>query len=212
MSATRHSSWVSPFAAVVVVGSQGALRAFMTMAAGLPPEFPVGIVFDLHRVERGATEGLLSRRSALPVVSAGGGRPVERGTIHLAPAHSQLLFDEDRCMQILPGGDGVGHRFADPLLESASVAFGENLIAVVLSGRLSGGAEGVRAVKQRGGRVLAQDPRTAEAASMPDAALATGCVDFAFEPQLIACALTAFCGAEGAAELFRVRLNAGVHR
>ncbi len=34
-----------------------------------------------------------------------------------------------------------------------------------------------------GGRVLVQDPATAEAPGMPNAALATGCVDFVLRPR-----------------------------
>jgi two-component system chemotaxis response regulator CheB len=104
----------------------------------------------------------------------------------------------------------MGHRFADPLLASAARVLGSRLIAIVLSGRLEGGAHGVREVKHRGGRVIVQDPESAVAGAMPKAALATGCVDFALTPDRIGDALVALCAAPGAAELFRVRLNAAV--
>jgi chemotaxis response regulator CheB len=45
---------------------------------------------------------------------------------------------------------------------------------------------------------------------MPRAALATGAVDFALPPEMLGQALVALCAATGAADLFRVRLNAGV--
>jgi two-component system chemotaxis response regulator CheB len=68
----------------------------------------------------------------------------------------------------------------------------------------------VREVKRRGGRVLVEDPRTADAPGMPSAALATGCVDFALSPERLGHALLTLCTAAGAAELFRVRINGGV--
>jgi two-component system chemotaxis response regulator CheB len=68
----------------------------------------------------------------------------------------------------------------------------------------------VAAAKERGARVLVQDPDTAAAPSMPTAALATGAVDFALPPETLGQALVALCAATGAADLFRVRLNAGV--
>ena len=52
------------------------------------------------------------------------------------------------------------------------------LVAIILTGMQTDGAQGVRDVKRRGGRVLVQDPATARASGMPSAALATGCVDF----------------------------------
>jgi two-component system, chemotaxis family, protein-glutamate methylesterase/glutaminase len=110
---------------------------------------------------------------------------------------------------VVPGA-GVGHRFADELLASAARALAPRLIAVVLSGRLDGGARGVREVKRHGGRVIVEDAGSAAAPAMPTAALATGCVDFALSPERLGDALIALCAAAGAAELFRVRMNAGV--
>jgi two-component system chemotaxis response regulator CheB len=210
MSGTRHSE--RPFGAVVVVGSQGARRAFEEAAACLPADFPAAIVFALHRSDaHGVTEQLLARRIALPVRGAVEGQKPQAATVYVAPWDRQLAFDEEGRLRITDRGDGVlRYALGDGLLVSAARVLGPRLIAVVLSGRLDGGAIGVTAVKRHGGRVLVQDPATAEAPSMPTAALATGCVDFAFTPPMLGHCLAALCGAPGAAELFRVRLNAGV--
>jgi chemotaxis response regulator CheB len=45
---------------------------------------------------------------------------------------------------------------------------------------------------------------------MPNAALATGCVDYALPAERLGHALLALCAATGGAELFRIRINAGV--
>jgi two-component system chemotaxis response regulator CheB len=169
------------------------------------------LVFDLHRSEgNGMLEALIRRRGALAVTSASEGLQLEPGTVYVAPYDRQLVVTAERRLAVLEAGDGRGHRSADELLVSAAAAFGPALIAVVLSGRLDGGARGVREVKRRGGRVLVQHPETAAAAAMPNAALATGCVDFALDPRSLGHALLALCGAPGAAELFRVRLNPAV--
>jgi hypothetical protein len=70
-------------------------------------------------------------------------------------------------------------------------------IAVILSGMLQDGTQGIRPVKRYGGRVLAQDPATARAAS----AIATGCVDFVLPPHRLAAALIALTMAPGGAVL-----------
>jgi two-component system chemotaxis response regulator CheB len=64
---------------------------------------------------------------------------------------------------------------------------------------LHDGARGVRLVKRHGGRVLAQDPATARAGSMPSSAIATGCVDFVLPPHRLAAALVALTMAPGGA-------------
>lgn len=152
----------------------------------------------------------MARESALPTRLAAQNDGLSRATVHLAPSDRQLLVGTDRLMSLSEPGDGVGHRFADPLLVSAARAMGSRLIAVVLSGRLDGGARGVCEVKRLGGRVMVQDPLSADAPSMPNAALATGCVDFVLPPAGLTDALVAMCAAAGASELFRVRLNAAV--
>jgi two-component system chemotaxis response regulator CheB len=177
----------------------------------LPATFPAPIIFDLHRADSGGiAEQLLARRSRLAVRPAAEGLALEPSTLYIAPHDRQLTLGEDGLLHISPPADGPGHRSADALLTSTARALGPRMIAIVLSGRLNGGAEGIRQVKRQGGRVLVEDPRTAVAPSMPNAALATGCVDFALGPQTLGDALTAMCAAAGAAELFRVRLNAAV--
>jgi two-component system chemotaxis response regulator CheB len=211
VSAIRHSS-ERTFDAVAVVGSQGALQAFQIMVGYLPPAFPAAVVFDLHRGDKhGITEQLLARRVPLPVRPAVDGQALEDGVVHLAPADRKLLVSDDLTLSVQPKADvEPRHRSANSLLSSAARVLGPRLIAVILSGRLDGGAIGARIVKQQGGRVLVQDPASAVAPSMPNAALATGCVDFSLPPESLGHAILAMCAASGAAELFRVRLNAGV--
>ena len=59
----------------------------------------------------------------------------------------------------------------DYLFESASDAYGANLLAVLLTGANRDGALGLAQVKQRGGLTVVQDPLEAQVATMPQAAL-----------------------------------------
>lgn len=211
VSATRHNGSDYAFDAVVVVGSLGAWDSFRTMVSSVSPSFPAALIFDLHRSDpQGVTEQMLRQRCGLPVQLALDGTVPRPGQVYLAPYDRQLTISDDRRFSVHEASDGVGHRFADTLLASAAIAFGPRLIAIVLSGRLHGGARGVREVKRGGGRVFVQHPDSAVAPSMPCAALATGCVDFALTPERLGEALVVFCAATGAAELFRVRVNAVV--
>ena len=193
------------------MGSLGALDSFQALLGSLPLNFPAAVVFDLHRVNGdGVIVGLLRRWGALSVQLAGPGELLAPGHVYVAPHDRQLLVNSECRFDFGEGAEGPGHPFADSLLTSAARAFESRLIAVVLSGRLQGGSRGVREVKHHGGRVLVEDPGTASQASMPNAALASGCVDFALPSDGIGHALVALCSSTGAAELFRVRTNAAI--
>jgi PAS domain S-box-containing protein len=62
----------------------------------------------------------------------------------------------------------------DVLFESASAEHGERTIGVVLTGANADGAEGLGAIKRRGGYTIVQDPASAERPEMPEAARAIG--------------------------------------
>ena len=72
----------------------------------------------------------------------------------------------------------------DLLLVSAAEAFGEQLVAVILTGLGSDGADGARRVSELGGAVIIQNPRTAAHPEMP-LSLAPTTIDIVAELEAI---------------------------
>jgi two-component system chemotaxis response regulator CheB len=152
---------------------------------------------------------LLQRATTLPVRTASAGMSLADLGVTVLPYGSTATLDRNLQLQPVPASRTGG---GDALLAAAAGARGAAVIGVILTGLLRDGAHGVRAVKRGGGRVLAEDPRTARAASMPAAAIASGCVDFVLPVHRIATALVALAMAPGGADLFAVPTPAWASR
>lgn len=139
---------------------------------------------------------ILGRRTKLPVKEANETDLVQGGRVYIAPPNRHLLLNADRSLSLTQ--TELVHFVrpsADLLFESAAASFRERAIAVVLSGSGQDGAMGVKAIKKMGGTVIAQDAKNAEFAGMPEAAQATGLVDFILGLDEIAPALQKLCQA-----------------
>jgi two-component system chemotaxis response regulator CheB len=184
----------------------GGLHASTTVLAALPATYPVPIALVQHRGRthdrRDSLTAILAHRTSLPTRLAEAGAPADQPGITVMPAQTTATIDDSG--RWLLDADTAVIRPGDALL-SSSAKFTPT-IAVILTGSLTDGAEGCRAVKRAGGRVLAQDPATARASSMPASAIATGCADFVLPLERISTALLALTTAPGAAELLAVPL------
>lgn len=172
---------VEPFGVVAVASSAGGIVALGQVLGGLPKDFPVPVVVVQHLDPRHRTviAEVLGRRCKLRVKLGEHEERVGPGWVYVAPPDRHLLVGRGGVLTL---SDSELVHFvrpsADLLFESVAGAYGAGAIACVLTGTGSDGAMGVRAVKGRGGTVIAEDPDSAEFRGMPAAAVATGAVDF----------------------------------
>jgi len=170
-------------AAIVIAVSTGGPSAL----AEILPRFasstcpPVLIVqhmpkaFTLHLAER------LSKICGHPVTEATDDQPLTPGTVLLAPGGIHI--------EVVRGRDGAHVKFnhgppenscrpaADVLFRSAAQAFGNETVAVVLTGMGSDGLAGCRAIAAAGGTVVAQDEPTSIVWGMPGQVVRAGLAD-----------------------------------
>jgi len=202
-----HTGTGSGFDLVCLVGSLGGLEAYQAVLRRLPADLPAAVVVVQHRPLRETDQlpPLLQRWSALPVEPLRDGDTIEPGRVQVVPGATTAVLSVTASGQVCAGlAPAPATRCADPLFMSAARAYRARLLAVVLSGRLSDGVEGVRHVKGGGGRVLVQDVATCPAPDMPRGAMSTGCVDFALPPSVLGDAITALVLAPGARHLMQV--------
>jgi two-component system, chemotaxis family, protein-glutamate methylesterase/glutaminase len=155
---------------IVVVGtSLGGLNALGVLLGGIPRGFPLPIAIVQHRTKDADSSlaNLLQRQSALPVVDADDKTPIEGGRIYLGPPDYHLLVGGTELSLSTEAPVLHARPSVDVLFDSAANSFGDGVIAVVLTGASEDGAQGAAVVKQKGGRVIVQDPAEAESPVMP---------------------------------------------
>lgn len=100
----------------------------------------------------------------------------EPGHVYLAPAGKHLVIVPDRFEMHLTDTEKENYvrPAADPLFRSAADSFGRFCVAAVLTGMGRDGTQGSSHVAAAGGLVIAQDPASAVAPSMPTTVIQAG--------------------------------------
>ncbi|KIL96832.1 Chemotaxis response regulator protein-glutamate methylesterase CheB [Paramagnetospirillum magnetotacticum MS-1] len=182
--------------AVAMGCSAGGIAALHDILPALPANLPVPVIIVCHSGP--AATDLLSaairRDCRLPVAEAQERSPALPGHIHVAPPDYHLLIEPDGTFALSAEERIHNVRPAiDALLETAAEAWGEELLAVLLTGANEDGAQGMAAVKAAGGHCIVQDPSDAVADVMPRAAIARGAADWIAPLDRIAFLITSLC-------------------
>lgn len=177
------------FDAVVIGTSAGGMQALKTILPALPASFSLPVIIVQHVNERSDNfiVDYLNGLCALHVKEAEEKESAVAGTAYFAAPGYHLLLERDRSFSF-----SVDPRVnytcpsIDVLFESAAEAIGENLIGIVLTGGNADGAQGLKKIKHCGGLAIVQNPLSAQAATMPQAALDAVAVDYVAEVEQIA--------------------------
>ena len=162
---------------VVIGASAGGVEALAELVGTLRAGFPAPVVIAQHLDPTHPSHlgEILGRRAVLPVVTVADHAPLQAGTIYVVPANRHVEITT-HDMTVLPDGAARPKPSVDRLLTSAAAVYGEQLIAVILTGTGTDGTAGARAVHEAGGTVVIQNPATAAYPGMP-ASLAPDIVD-----------------------------------
>ena len=166
---------MSGLRAVVIGASAGGVAALFQVLGTLPSVFAIPVLCVLHLPDDRHSQlaGVLQRRLHRPVCEARDKERISGGQIYVAGPGYHLSVERDLTLSLSQEEPVHFSRPAiDFLFISAADAYGDSLLGVLLTGANEDGARGLAYIKNNGGRTIVQDPRDAQVALMPEAALA----------------------------------------
>jgi two-component system CheB/CheR fusion protein len=201
-AATPAPTTTAPAFPIVGIGaSAGGLAAFAAFFSGMPADADPGMAFVLVQHLAPDHDSLLTeliqRTTRMKVMEVKDGMVVQINCVYIIPPNRDMAF-MNGALHLLEPAAARGHRLPiNYLFSSLAQDQHERAIGIVLSGTGSDGTLGVRAIKEGGGMVMAQNGASCEFESMPHSAVATGFVDYELPPaempaQLIAYTTHAF--------------------
>ena len=172
------------FHVVGIGASAGGLEAFEHFFTNMPADSGMAFVLIPHLApeHKSIMAELLKRYTEMNVVQAEDGMRANPNCVYIIPPNKDMAMLKG-TLQLLEPVERRGLRHPiDFFFRSLAEDQGDRAVCIVLSGTGTEGALGLRAIKEKGGLVLVQDPKTTRYDGMPGSAIATGLVDYILPP------------------------------
>ncbi len=175
-----------PFYIVGIGASAGGLEALRSLIPTFSdnPKLCYVIAQHMDPNHNSMLATILERDTPLPVQELRPEEVLQSARIYIIPPGKDALLNGDR-IHLKPATTSGPKPSIDRFFESLGKQRGKNSIGVILSGTGSDGARGLYHIKAEGGITVAQQENSAKFSSMPQAAIATGHVDFILTPEQI---------------------------
>jgi two-component system, chemotaxis family, protein-glutamate methylesterase/glutaminase len=174
----------TPIRDLVAIGvSTGGPPAVQKVLSALPQDFPAGILIAQHMPA--AFTGPFAKRldgvCRIAVKEAEDGERLQHGVAYVAPGGKHLRIDQKvsriDVRVVEEPREALYKPSASVLFDAVALGVGRRALGVVLTGMGSDGLEGMRVLKAKGGRALAQSDSTCVVYGMPKAIVDAGLAD-----------------------------------
>ncbi len=182
------------FLIVGIGASAGGFEAFQTFLKNMPAETGMAFVFIQHLdpTHESLMPELLDRLTAMSVQQIKNFTKAEPNNVYIIPPNKTLTIERG-IFRLKSPAQTRGLRLPiDAFLLSLAEDRNENAVGVILSGSGSDGSIGIKAIKENGGVVFAQEIETSKYDGMPRSAILTGLVDFVYPVREIPARLIEF--------------------
>jgi two-component system CheB/CheR fusion protein len=175
-AASRQRSQREDFLVVGLGASAGGLEALSRLFDALPPDTGMAFILIQHLdpTHTSMMVGLLAGHTAMKVVEAADGMPVERNRVYIIPPGVYLSIRAGALRLTSPRERHGARMPIDFFLRSLAEDCGPRAVCAILSGTGTDGSVGLTAIRDRGGLVIVQEPKDAAHGGMPRSAIMTG--------------------------------------
>lgn len=176
---------VQKFSWLIAVGaSAGGVATLKELLLNLPEQLiniTVFIGFPIDKSNKQLLQAAVNTNRSITIKQARHGEEIQTGIIYYIGPGYELNIKATH-LQLNITTETVQSNPVDKLFESLSVTAGEKSVTIVLSGKGTDGAKGIKILKKAGGYVIVQSPTTAMYNAMPIAAIKTNAADLVIPP------------------------------
>ena len=174
-----HPHGPTDFPVVAIGASAGGLEACRKFLDALPAGTGMAFILVQHLdpTHESMMVDLLASHTSMPVRQATDGMPIEPDHLYVIPPGTYLSAADDTLHLSAPQERHGARLPFDFLLHALAQEYGQRAICIILSGTGADGSLGLKAVKEKRGFIIAQDPDDAAYDGMPRSAIMTGAVD-----------------------------------
>jgi two-component system CheB/CheR fusion protein len=167
------------FPIVGIGASAGGLEALEQFLARVPPGSGMAFVIVQHLdpTRKGIMPELLQRATGMKVIQVKNRTPVREDCVYVIPPNKDMSILHGVLHLLAPASPRGLRLPIDIFLRSLALDQQERSVGVILSGMGSDGTLGLRAIKEKAGVALVQEPATAKFDSMPRSAIDAGLAD-----------------------------------
>lgn len=161
--------------------STGGPAALHFLLSRLPKNFPLPILIVQHITPGfgAAFADWLNADSALPVLLGKQGQEVKPGNAYVAPDGYHMGVNAHGFIHLTNKEVGYNHHCPSVsyLFEALAKSYGNQSLGLILTGMGSDGAEGLKLIREAGGRTIAQDETSSVVFGMPKEAIKIGAAE-----------------------------------
>ena len=170
---------------IVAIGSStGGPKALQNIITCIPANFPVPILIAQHMPASftGPFAERLNQLSPLLVKEAEDGEVIKKGTVYIAPGggHMSVLrkkISETSIKLIKDEGQYIYKPSIDLMMQSVVNNFSGSVLGIILTGLGNDGEGGMKEIKNKGGKTIAESEETCIVYGMPRAVVEAGIAD-----------------------------------